>query len=86
MYVMKFCKVVPDDYLKFMTDNQDNNDVITNYSINYAAKLITDLLTDEEVSIPGVHVYSFNNFNLMKDVFDKLDFEKLGLITGDVAE
>ncbi|GJQ70182.1 hypothetical protein Trydic_g22642 [Trypoxylus dichotomus] len=72
-----FCKVMPDDYVKSMEKLSGDNDAITNYSVNYVSNLISALLKDTEISIPGVHIFCFNNFSVVNKIFDKLDFEDL---------
>ncbi|GJQ70184.1 putative methylenetetrahydrofolate reductase [Trypoxylus dichotomus] len=77
--LMNFCKVIPPDYLATMERYQDDEEAITNYSIKYVSDLITALLKDTEISIPGVHVSCFNNLTLVSKVFEKLDFVNLKL-------
>ncbi|KRT85763.1 hypothetical protein AMK59_1773, partial [Oryctes borbonicus] len=75
--LMNFCKVVPPNYLASMERYQNDEEKITNYSIKYVSDLITALLKDTEISIPGVHVSCFNNLTLVRQVFEKLDFADL---------
>lgn len=75
--VMKFCKIVPANYLSTMEKYQNDEEAITNYSVTFVSDLIRSLLKDTEISIPGVHVSCFNNLPLVSKVFSKLDFVEL---------
>lgn len=75
--LMSFCKIIPQEYLNSMEKYQDDTDLITEYSVNYVSNLITSLLKDEEILIPGVHLFCFNNFILVDQIFKKLDFDDL---------
>ncbi|KAI4465104.1 methylenetetrahydrofolate reductase [Holotrichia oblita] len=72
-----FCKIMPEEYVKTMEKLQSDADAITDYSIDYVSDLIRSLLKDDEISIPGVHVYCYNNLTLVSKIFEKLDFEDL---------
>ncbi|KAI4465105.1 methylenetetrahydrofolate reductase [Holotrichia oblita] len=75
--LMNFCKVVPPNYLQTMERYENDEEAITDYSVKYVSDLITALLKDKEITIPGVHISCFNNLAMVQKVLDKLDFVDL---------
>lgn len=78
--LMNFCKVVPPNYLETMERYENDEEAITDYSVKYVSDLITALLKDKEITIPGVHISCFNNLSMVQKVLDKLDFVDLKVV------
>ncbi|XP_022905614.2 methylenetetrahydrofolate reductase (NADPH)-like [Onthophagus taurus] len=69
MHMIKLCKLtLPEQVKDFLENNKNNKEVIKNYGIESAINVIGGLLSDEEVSIKCVHIFTMNNFENVKEV------------------
>lgn len=75
--LMAFCKIIPPDYLEAMEKYENDEQAITDFSVKYLSDLITSLLKDKDIFIPGVHVSCFNNLALVSQIFDKVDLTEI---------
>ncbi|XP_022905615.1 5,10-methylenetetrahydrofolate reductase [Onthophagus taurus] len=78
--VKGFCKIIPEEYTKFFEENKDNKEALGDFSVKYISKLIKGLLNEKDINIPGVHVFCFNNFSLVKRIYESLDYDELNIL------
>lgn len=73
----KFCAVpISPEILSIVSKNKDNNRAVREFGIHHTTQLVKNILADKEHDFRGVHVFSLNDLNLVKEVVKRLGFFK----------
>ncbi|XP_057652590.1 methylenetetrahydrofolate reductase (NADPH) [Diorhabda carinulata] len=76
MAMAKFCGVpIPDSILHIIESNKNDDEAVKQFGIIQAAHLMQKIINNKEY-FGGVHVFSLNNLELLRNVLKKVNVDK----------
>lgn len=73
----KFCAVpISPEVLSVVSSNRDNNEAVREFGIYHTTQLMKNILSDKEHDFRGIHIFSLNDLNLVKEVIQRLGLFK----------